>query len=270
MGGPRQRRLLAALIAHANQVVSTDRLIDMVFPGEPPAGAATTIRSYVARLRRALAKGERSGDGLVVTEAPGYMLRVELDQIDAERFAAAIEAGRRQLEEQDALAAAATLREALALWRGEAYDEFAYEDWARTEAVRLDELRAVAEEELNDALLTCGLAHDVVSEARRLIEEHPFRERLRAQLVLALYRAGRQVEALRSLEDYKAVLAEVGLEPADGLITLGRGIAAHDPALRLVAPAGRCADIASVLHWAKDDTASCIARCSRGLVGRSR
>ena len=239
VGGARQRRLLSVLIAEANQVVSTDRLIEIVFQGEPPAGATTTIRSYVARLRRALADGESGNGQLIVTESPGYVLRVGVERIDAERFAAAIEAARHQLTEKDAVGAATILREGLALWRGEAYDEFAYEEWARAVALRLEEQRTVAEEELNEALLACGLAHDVVSESRRLIDEHPLRDRLRAQMALALYRSGRQVEALRSLEDYKEVLAEVGLEPSDDLIALGRSIAAHDPALRLVAPAGR-------------------------------
>jgi DNA-binding SARP family transcriptional activator len=239
VGGARQRRLLGVLVANANHVVSTDRLIEVVFEGDPPPGATNTIRSYVARLRRSLAGNDDASGDLIVTEAPGYRLHVEDHDIDAQRFAAAIDTARRMLQERDAIDAVAALREGLDLWRGEAYDEFAHEEWAHLEAVRLAELRTVAEEELNEALLACGLTHDVVSEARRLVEEHPLRERIRIQLALALYRAGRQVEALRSLEDYERLLAETGLEPSDEVRALERSVAAHDPALRLEAPSGR-------------------------------
>ena len=239
VGGARQRRLLAALILHAGDVVSTDRLLDIVFEGVPPSGANTTIRSYVARLRKALGDAEPSAELLISTEQGGYRLRVDIDSIDAARVEASIETARRQLGDRDPIGAAASLRTGLELWRGDAYGEFTFEEWARPEALRLEELRTVAEEELNDALLACGLAHDVVSATRAQIDTHPLREKLRCQQMLALYRAGRQVEALRSLEEFQRALVDVGLEPSEELLRLGRSIASHDPALRLDSPAGQ-------------------------------
>lgn len=153
VGGARQRRLLAALILHAGDVVSTDRLLDIVFEGVPPSGANTTIRSYVARLRKALGDAEPSAELLISTEQGGYRLRVDIDSIDAARVKASIETARRQLGDRDPIGAAASLRTGLELWRGDAYGEFTFEEWARPEALRLEELRTVAEEELNDALL---------------------------------------------------------------------------------------------------------------------
>ena len=220
------------------EVASTDRLLDIVFEGAPPAGASTTIRSYIARLRKALGGAEPGADALIVTEQGGYSLRIGIDAIDAARFEASIDTARRQNNERDPISATATLRQGLATWRGEAYGEFAFEDWAQPEASRLEELRAVADEELNDALLACGLAHDVVSATRGQISRHPLREKLRGQHMLALYRAGRQVEALRSLEEFQAELVEVGLEPSAELLRLGRDIASHDRSLRLDTPAG--------------------------------
>lgn len=239
IGGARQRRLLAALLAHAGQIVPLDRLTDMVFEGDPPRGATTTMRSYVARLRRSLTAADDAAGDLVVTEQRGYGLRIEMDHLDAARFEASIEMARSQLADRDAIGAAATLRDGLELWRGDAYGEFAHEEWAHAEATRLDELKTVAQEELNDSLLACGLASDVVSATRGLVADHPLRERLRAQHMLALYRAGRQVDALRSLDDYQAALIDVGLEPSSELRALGGSIAAHDPALRLESPAGQ-------------------------------
>jgi DNA-binding SARP family transcriptional activator/WD40 repeat protein len=238
VGGARQRRLLAALISRAGEVASTDRLLDIVFEGEPPSGASTTIRSYVARLRKALSDAEPDAGELISTEQGGYSLRIDVDAIDAAQFEASIETARRRVGERDPISAAATLREGLAMWRGDAYGEFTFEEWARPEASRLEELRTVADEELNDALLDCGLAHDVVSATRGQIDEHPLREKLRGQHMLALYRAGRQAEALRSLEEFQRVLVEVGLDPSNEMLRLGRSIAAHDPALRLNSPAG--------------------------------
>ena len=239
IGGARQRRLLAALLAHAGQIVPLDRLTDMVFEGDPPRSATTTMRSYVARLRRALAAADDDAGDLVVTEQRGYGVRIEMDHLDAARFEASIEMARSQLAGRDAIGATATLRDGLELWRGTAYGEFAHEEWAHAEATRLNELKIVAQEELNDSLLACGLASDVVSATRGLVADHPLRERLRAQHMLALYRAGRQVEALRSLDDYQAALIDVGLEPSSELRALGGSIAAHDPALRLDSPAGQ-------------------------------
>ncbi len=239
IGGARQQRLLAVLVAHAGVVVATDRLLDIVFEGEPSAGASTTIRSYVARLRKAFGRAQPGADALIVTEQGGYRLHIDTDQLDANRFEAAIETARRHLGALDPVGAAASLRQGLDMWRGNAFGEFAFEEWAQPEAVRLEERKTVANEELNEALLACGLAHDVVSATRSQIGEHPLRERLRSQHMLALYRAGRQVEAMRSLEDFQQELVGVGLEPSDNLLQLGRSIAANDTALLLESPAGK-------------------------------
>ena len=197
VGGPRQRRLLAALLVNANSTVSTDSLIEVVFEGAPPKAAQTTIRSYVSRLRRSL-DGEpatiESGSG-------GYSFQFDLDALDATRFARAAALGREQIEDQLAIDATETLRSALDLWRGPAFGEFAFEEWARGEAVRLDELRVEAEENLIDAELACGLTDDVVPELLRLIETYPLRERLRYQLMLGQYRAGRQLIDIPGLAD---------------------------------------------------------------------
>ena len=239
IGGARQRRLLAVLLANHGQIVSLDRLVDMVFDGEPPRSASTTMRSYVARLRRAFTEADADAGGLIATEQGGYGLRVDPEHVDAARFEASIETAQAQLANRDPIAATATLRRGLDLWRGEAYGEFAHEDWAHAEAMRLDERRTAAEEELNESLLACGLANDVVTSTRAQIARHPLNERLRSQHMLALYRAGRQVEALRSLDDFEETLIDVGLEPSTEIRALGRSIAAHDPALRLDAPAGQ-------------------------------
>jgi DNA-binding SARP family transcriptional activator len=195
IGGPRQRRLLAMLLIHRDTVVSVDRLADAVFAGEPTAAASTTLRSYVARTRR-LVDGSGSGP-VVVTRAPGYLLQTPADSFDVACFERALATGGSHLERGDAPAAASTLREALALWRGDAYAEFADEDWARTEARRLEELRLVAHERLVEAELACGRAADLIPEIESLTREHPLREEFRAQLMLALYRAGRHADALR-------------------------------------------------------------------------
>ncbi len=239
LGGPRQRRLLAALILSRNQVVSTDRLIDIVFEQEPTAGAKTTIRSYVARLRKALDEHQSGAEQLILTESPGYVLRIGPEGLDADRFWAHVEDGRQQLAEGDAVRAVDTFQDALAMWRGPAFDEFSYEDWSRVEAARLDEQRVVAEENLVDALLECGMATEAISRLHQLIEDLPLRDHFRGQLMLALYRTGRQVEALRSFEDYRRTLVDVALEPSPELVALDRRIAVQDPALRLEVPAGR-------------------------------
>ena len=239
IGGARQRRLLAVLLANAGRIVPLERLVEMVFDGEPPRSASTTMRSYVARLRRALADADPAAGALVATEQGGYGLLVDFDHIDAARFEASIDTAQGQLARRDPIAAATTLRDGLDLWRGDAYGEFANEEWAHAEAMRLDELRTVAREELNESLLASGLANDVISEARAQIDLHPLRERLRSQHMLALYRAGRQVEALRSLDKFEEALVDVGLEPSAEIRALGSAIAAHDPALRLDTPAGQ-------------------------------
>jgi DNA-binding SARP family transcriptional activator/WD40 repeat protein len=235
VGGPRQRRLAAALLIDRNRVVSVDRLGEVVFAGEPTPGAATTLRSYVARLRRVV---ELPGSGSrVVTRPPGYMLELGDEAFDVARFEAAVAMGRACLARGDAAEASQVLREGLGLWRGGAYAEFADEDWARPEAQRLGELRLVAYELVADAELACGRAAEVASELEVLAAEHPLREAFQAKLMVALYRSGRQVEALRAYQAHREVLAgELGLEPPPELAELEGRILVHDEALRELEP----------------------------------
>jgi DNA-binding SARP family transcriptional activator/streptogramin lyase len=226
LAGGRQRTLLALLLLRANEVVSTDRLIDGLWGDRPPATAAKVLQNAVSQLRRSL------GDNLILTRAPGYLLRVEPDAIDARRFEALLEDGRRTLAEGDAAEAAQTLREGLGMWRGPPLDKFAYEPFAAAEAARLDELRMRALEERIEADLALGRHADLVGELERFVAEHPLRERPRGQLMLALYRSGRQAEALRAYEEGRRHLAEeLGLEPGAALQQLEKQILTRDPAL---------------------------------------
>jgi WD40 repeat protein/DNA-binding SARP family transcriptional activator len=231
LGGPRQRRLAAVLLIDRNRVLSVDRLAEVVFAGEPTPGAATTLRSYVARLRRVV---ERAGSGSrVVTRPPGYMLEVGDEAFDVARFEGAVASGRACLTRGDAAGASRVLREGLGRWRGGAYTEFADEDWARPEAQRLGELRLVAYELVADAELACGRAAEIAPELEALAAEHPLREAFQAKLMLALYRSGRQVEALRVYQAHRNALAgELGLEPPPELAELEGRILVHDEALR--------------------------------------
>lgn len=237
VGGSRQRRLVAMLLVHRNSVVSADQLSEAVFAGEPTPGAHTTLRSYVARLRK-VTDGNGSGSR-VVTQAPGYMLQVPDDAFDIARFERLVSDGRSRLARDDAVAASSELREALALWRGEAYAEFADEDWARPEVQRLGELHLSAYEQLVDAELACGRAAEMIPQLETLVAEHPLREVSRGQLMVALYRTGRPVDALRAFQDYREVLAdELGLDPSPELVELERRVLAQDTTLQLAEPAG--------------------------------
>jgi WD40 repeat protein/DNA-binding SARP family transcriptional activator len=238
IGGPRQRRLLAMLLIHRDSVVSVDRLADAVFAGDPTPAATTTLRSYVARTRRLL-DGAESGIA-VETKAPGYLLRVPVEAFDVTCFERSVAEGGSRLGRDDAASASSVLREALALWRGDAYAEFADEDWARPEAQRLQELRLVAQERLIEAELACGRAAAMIPEIESLTREHSLREAFRAQLMIALYRAGRHAEALAVFRDYRTLLVdELGVEPSPTLAALEQRVLSHDPGLTLSEPAGR-------------------------------
>jgi DNA-binding SARP family transcriptional activator/streptogramin lyase len=226
VSGRRQRALLVLLLLHANEIVSSDRLIEGLWGERPPATAAKVLQNAVSQLRRSL------GDNLIVTRTPGYMLRVEPDAIDTRQFEALLDQGRQTLASGDPKSAAAVLREALALWRGPPLDEFSYEPFAEAEITRLEELHLRALEERIEAELALGLHSDLAVELERLVAEHPLRERPREQLMLALYRSGRQAEALRAYEDGRRLLAEeLGLEPGATLRQLERHILTQDPAL---------------------------------------
>ena len=223
LAGAKQRGLLAVLLVHANEPVSVDVLSEELWGGEPPPTAVKMIQGYVSQLRKVL------GDGVLVTRAPGYLVRVDADRLDASRFERLVAdaAGRPPNE------AAKLLDAALRLWRGSPLADFAYEPFAQSEIARLEEARLDALEERIDADLDCGRHSAVVSELEALVAEHPFRERLIAELMLALYRCGRQADALEVYRNARQALdRELGLEPSPNLRELEQQILVHDPALQ--------------------------------------
>ncbi len=222
LGGGQQRKLLALLLLHANRPVSRERLIEELWGGQPPETAAKALQGLVSQLRKQL------GAATVETVSGGYLVHVGDGELDARRFEQLLQDARR-LTNRDALL---TLREALALWRGPALADFAYEDFARGEIERLEGLRETCIERRIDLELALGLHDDLVPELEALVRAHPLRERLRHQLMLALYRSGRQADALDAYRDARRVFRdELGLDPADELQQLQKAILAHDPAL---------------------------------------
>jgi DNA-binding SARP family transcriptional activator/tetratricopeptide (TPR) repeat protein len=231
--GARQRGLLAVLLLHANAVVSTDRLIEDVWRGEPPESADNALQRHVSRLRHVLQSVD-ADKHLLQTRAPGYMLRVSPDALDLERFRRLVDEARR-IRSVDPGAAGLLLREALALWRGQPLADFAFEPFAQVEVARLEEMRVAALEDLIEAELAAG-GHDApVAEIEALMAEHPLRERLRGHLMLALYRSGRQADALRVYREGRTTLVEeLGIEPGPELRALEKAILVHDPSLILI------------------------------------
>jgi DNA-binding SARP family transcriptional activator/DNA-binding beta-propeller fold protein YncE len=233
LGGAKQRAVLALLLLHANEVVPTDRVIDELWGESPPDSAANMVQGYVSHLRKTLEPGRpRGAYELLVSRPPGYVLKIAPGQLDAERFELLSAEGRSMLVEGDAAGAAERFRNALALWRGPALADLAYESFAKAGADRLDELRLAAIEDRIDADLQLG-RHDVlVGELRELVEQHPLRERLRGQLMAALYRCGRQADALDVYRYGRGALREqLGIEPGPALRELEQAILRQDPAL---------------------------------------
>lgn len=233
LGGTKQRAVLALLLLHANEVVSSDRLIDQLWAGSPPESAANIVHGYISHLRKTLEPGRARGEHeLLVSRPPGYVLRVQPEQIDAERFASLTGEARRLLDEGEADAAAERLRAALALWRGPPLADLTYESFARPDIERLEEARLAALEDRIDADLALGRDGELVGELRELVGKQPLRERPRGQLMVALYRSGRQADALAVYRDGRRVLTEeLGIEPGPALRDLERAILHHDAAL---------------------------------------
>ena len=226
LGGPKQRVLLALLLLRANEAVSRDRLIDGLWGERPPPSAAHTLDSQVSRMRKTL------GEGRLVTRSPGYLLRVEPGELDLDRFERLYRRGREALVRGAATEAADALRSALALWRGPALVNVLYEPLGSSEAEQLEERRLLALEDRIDADLELGRSDELIPELEALVRDHPLRERLLGQLMLALYRSERQGEALAALQAARHRLAEeLGLEPGPHLRQLERQILQHDPAL---------------------------------------
>lgn len=230
LGGPRPRALLAILILDAGSVIPADQLVDELWGEAPPKSAPHLLHVYVSSLRKAFGLG--GGRERLVTRAPGYQLEADDDEIDACRFERLLGAGRRALAAGDAAWASETLREALALWRGPALADFTYEPFAQAEIARMEELRVVAREDRIEAELALGHEPEVIGELEALIAESPFRERPRAQLMLALYRSGRQAEALEVYREARRVLLdELGIEPGPSLKRLEQAILRQDSEL---------------------------------------
>jgi DNA-binding SARP family transcriptional activator/streptogramin lyase len=229
VGGAKPRALLAILLLHRREAVSADRLIDELWGERPPATAPKTLQAYVSRLRKAI------GTDLLLTRANGYVLEVEPEQVDLDGFEALAAEGRDALAAGNARLAADRLGEALALWRGQPLADFAYEQFAQDEIGRLEEARLDALEDRIDAELMLGKHAKLVGELERLVAENPLRERLLGQLMLALYRSGRQAEALEAYRRGRRALdEELGLEPGPALRELEQAILDHDPALGAV------------------------------------
>ena len=229
LGSRKQRATLALLLVDAGRVVSTDRLIDALWGESPPRTASTSLQNFVSALRKSL------GSEVLVTRPAGYQLAVGPDQVDAERFRRLLGEARGAAPE----ARSAKLTEALALWRGAPLADFRFESFAQADISRLEELRLAAVEERVEADLEAGRHAELVGELESLVSESPLRERLRGQLMLALYRSGRQAEALQAYLDARRELVdELGIEPGGELQALHSSILRQDPRL---APGGAAA-----------------------------
>ena len=234
LGGLRQRAVLALLLLHRNQVVSTEQLVDELWAENPPPTAGKVVQNAISRVRKEIAATGERADAVLVSHGRGYELRVAPGELDLDRFEVLVADGRQAMQRGDSQRAGAILREALALWRGLPLADFAYEPFAQTEIARLEGRQLVALEERIDADLASGEHADLVGELEALIEVHPHRERLRASLMLALYRSGRQTEALQAYQDARRELVDqVGIEPGPALRRLEQQILDQDPALDL-------------------------------------
>jgi predicted ATPase/DNA-binding SARP family transcriptional activator len=224
--GTIRRRLLARLLIARGEPVAMDRLREDIWDAEPPASAASTLKSHVSLLRRVL------GPGRLVSRGGGYALRVEPGELDLTAFEVDAFAGREMLRSGDAARAAETLGRALGLWRGRALVEVAETSWGQPEAVRMEELRAAAIDCWLEARLALGETHQVVAPAEAAVAEQPLREQLWAKLITALYRSGRQAEALRAYQRLRQLLGdELGIDPSPELVALEASILRHEPTL---------------------------------------
>jgi DNA-binding SARP family transcriptional activator len=226
IGGVRQRAVLAGLLLHANEVVPSEQLLVELWGADAPPSAVNALQAAISRLRRVLPPGR------LITTDPGYTLRVFPEELDVKQFEQLVSDGRDALAAGAAAQAARTLRQALLLWQGPALADFRYEPFAQAEIARLEELRLACLEERIEADLALGSAGALIAQLRRLVSEYPVRERLRGQLMLALYRDGRQTEALEVYREFRSVLREeLGLDTSPLLRELEAAILRHDPVL---------------------------------------
>ena len=235
VGGAKPRALLAVLLLRAGRVVSSDELIDALWGEHPPAGAVNALQAHVSALRRALEseRGQSDAGQVVVTRAPGYLLPLDGHDLDVVRFEQLVAQARAAAAEDPALAAE-RFSEALGLWRGPALADFAYESFASADVARLEEMRLSAVEDCLECELALGRHAEVAAELEGLVAEHPLRERLAGQLMLALYRCGRPAEASRVFQSARqALVDELGMEPGPPLRQLLQRVLEHDPELEL-------------------------------------
>ena len=252
LGGLKQRTLLAVLLLHANEVVSSDRLIEALWQDEPPDTAQKAVQVYVSQLRKLLGR-ER-----LQTRPPGYVLRVDEGELDLARF--------RTLRAEE------RPHEALSIWRGPPLGDFAYQQFAQAEIARLQEQRLACLEDRIERDLAAGLQADLVGELEELVADHPLRERLRGQLMLALYRSGRQAEALNAYQEARTALVdELGIEPSRELRDLHQAILNQDPALDLVAsPASERDSTRGAFVGREAELAELIAGLDDAIAGHGR
>jgi DNA-binding SARP family transcriptional activator len=237
LGGQKPRELLAALLLQHGQLLSVDRLIDCLWGERAPAGASTTLRTYIKQVRQVLERADRTAG--VTSRAGGYVLEVDPADLDVERFEELLRQGQAASDRGDARTVDALLGDALALWRGELLADLGQPEFAVAPAARLDELRLVAWEGWIDAQLELGRHRSVVTRLQALVDDHPFRERFSAQLMIALYRSGRQADALAVSATTRLRLAdELGLDPGPELRELETSVLQQSPQLH-VADNGR-------------------------------
>ena len=234
LGGRKRRAVLAVLLLHPNETLSGERLIDELWGESPPTNALKTLQVHVSRLRKELPPD------VLVTREHGYELQIETDEVDAHRFEGLLDAARGELGAGEPEPALDALGRALALWRGSPLADLAYEPFAQAEIARLGDLRVAAIEESIEAKLALGRHGEVIGQLEQLVEEHPYREHLRAQLMLALYRADRQADALQAYQNARRQLVEeLGIEPGSRLRKLEAAVLAQDDSLGLERPQPR-------------------------------
>jgi predicted ATPase/DNA-binding SARP family transcriptional activator len=274
LGPGKQRAVLAILLVNLNRVVATEQLVEWLWPDRAPGRPQTAIQGYVSGLRKII------GRDAIETTASGYVLHADPEALDAHRCETLFAEARRARDERRHLDAANALQAAARLWHGPALADFAYESWAQNEIGRLEELRLVCTEERIDADLALGRHAELVGELEGIIGGQPLRERLRGQLMTALYRAGRQAEALDVYHRAREELREgLGIDPGSELQTLYRQILKHDEALRLDAKQpgkhaealiGREGDLLTVTGLLGDDRVRLVTLTGPGGAGKTR
>jgi predicted ATPase/DNA-binding SARP family transcriptional activator len=283
LGSPQQRVVLAALLLNAGRAVSVDELVEMLWPERPPASAGHAIEVYVSRLRKVL---HRDGETRLERSDHGYVLRVDQDDLDLQQFERLFELGRAALADGHPEHAADLLREALALWRGETLADLSGGLLIHAASARIDELRLAALEERIDADLASGRHAGLIAELEALVAVEPFRERFRAQLMLALYRDGRQADALDAYHAARRTLHDqLGLEPSRTLQELERAILNQDLMLELAPPAaprrvalpvpmtllvGRRAELDELTGLLRSDEVRLVTVTGAGGIGKTR